>query len=113
MSTQSTPSGGSSPVSPGLQSWGPLMSNFLLLPLRAATLAAIAVVLFLLNAFVEGPHVSRYAELVLVYMGINIILAVSLNIVNGFTGQFSLGHIGFYAVGAYVGAAMADYGHTR
>jgi len=33
--------------------------------------------------------------------GINVILAVSLNVVNGFTGQFSLGHAGFMAVGAY------------
>ncbi len=34
-------------------------------------------------------------------------LAVSLNIVNGFTGQFSIGHAGFMAVGAYAGAAVA------
>jgi branched-chain amino acid transport system permease protein len=33
--------------------------------------------------------------------GINIILAVSLNLINGFTGQFSIGHIGFMAIGAY------------
>ena len=32
------------------------------------------------------------------------ILAVSLNVVNGFTGQFSLGHAGFMAVGAYTAA---------
>ncbi len=38
--------------------------------------------------------------------GINIILAVSLNLVNGHTGQFSLGHAGFMAVGAYAGAAV-------
>jgi branched-chain amino acid transport system permease protein len=34
-------------------------------------------------------------------VGVNIILAVSLNIVNGMTGQFSIGHAGFMAVGAY------------
>ena len=34
-------------------------------------------------------------------IGINIILAVSLNLINGYTGQFSLGHAGFMAVGAY------------
>ena len=33
-------------------------------------------------------------------VGVNIILAVSLNIVNGMTGQFSIGHAGFMAVGA-------------
>src|SRR5881392_601687 len=36
--------------------------------------------------------------------GINIILAVSLNLINGFTGQFSIGHAGFMAIGAYVSA---------
>ena len=38
--------------------------------------------------------------------GINIILAVSLNVVNGFTGQFSIGHAGFMAVGAYTAAKI-------
>ena len=33
---------------------------------------------------------------------INIILAVSLNLITGFTGQFSLGHAGFMSIGAYV-----------
>ena len=35
---------------------------------------------------------------------INIILATSLNLINGFTGQFSIGHAGFMAVGAYASA---------
>jgi branched-chain amino acid transport system permease protein len=34
-------------------------------------------------------------------VGVNVILAVSLNIINGMTGQFSIGHAGFMAVGAY------------
>jgi branched-chain amino acid transport system permease protein len=38
--------------------------------------------------------------------GINVILAVSLNLINGTTGQFSLGHAGFMAVGAYIAAAV-------
>ena len=41
--------------------------------------------------------------------GINIILAVSLNLINGFTGQFSIGHIGFMAVGAYSSTFMTVY----
>ena len=39
-------------------------------------------------------------------IGINIILAVSLNLINGFAGQFSLGHAGFMAVGAYSAAVV-------
>ncbi len=41
--------------------------------------------------------------------GIFIILAVSLNLINGICGQFSLGHAGFWAVGAYSAAAYSVY----
>ena len=43
------------------------------------------------------------------FAGINIILAVSLNLINGFTGQFSIGHAGFMAVGAYSSAYLTVY----
>jgi branched-chain amino acid transport system permease protein len=42
-------------------------------------------------------------------IGINVILAVSLNLINGYTGQFSLGHAGFMAVGAYSSAAITMF----
>ncbi len=45
---------------------------------------------------------NAYMQLVLMYAGINIILSTSLNIVNGYMGEFSVGHAGFMAVGAYV-----------
>jgi branched-chain amino acid transport system permease protein len=45
---------------------------------------------------------SPFATYLLSVVGVNIILAVSLNIVNGMTGQFSIGHAGFMAVGAYL-----------
>ncbi|MBF0569072.1 ABC transporter permease subunit [Candidatus Magnetominusculus dajiuhuensis] len=65
--------------------------------------------LFLLLAlgFITSILVSRYnlidqyLELVAMYVGINIILALSLNLVNGYMGEFSVGHAGFMAVGAY------------
>jgi branched-chain amino acid transport system permease protein len=44
--------------------------------------------------------------IILISVGVNVILAVSLNVVNGFTGQFSLGHAGFMAVGAYTSAKI-------
>src|SRR2546430_1621702 len=47
---------------------------------------------------------------VLVRVGINTILAVSLNLINGFTGLFSIGHAGFMAIGAYTAAAVSVYG---
>jgi branched-chain amino acid transport system permease protein len=43
---------------------------------------------------------------VILGIGISIILATSLNLVNGYTGQFSLGHAGFMAVGAYVSSYL-------
>jgi len=45
---------------------------------------------------------NEYWQLVLLFMGVNIILTVSLNLVNGYMGEFSCGHAGFMAVGAYV-----------
>ncbi len=47
---------------------------------------------------------NRYYLGITIDIAINIILAVSLNLINGHTGQFSLGHAGFMAVGAYAGA---------
>jgi branched-chain amino acid transport system permease protein len=46
---------------------------------------------------------------VLTKIGINVTLAVSLNLINGYTGQFSLGHAGFMAVGAYAAAAITMF----
>jgi branched-chain amino acid transport system permease protein len=45
----------------------------------------------------------------MVHMGIMVILALSLNLINGFTGMFSLGHHGFFAVGAYAAGALLLY----
>jgi branched-chain amino acid transport system permease protein len=67
-------------------------------------LGAIALV-WLFN-FVGGPEMNPYYFRILMFTGINIILAVSLNLVNGFTGQFSMGHAGFMSVGGYVAAYL-------
>lgn len=50
--------------------------------------------------------IGPYPFSIIMFAGINIVLAVSLNLVNGFTGQFSMGHAGFMAVGAYVSGAI-------
>ena len=54
-------------------------------------------------------RIDPYYVDVLMRIGINITLAVSLNLINGHTGQFSLGHAGFMAVGAYTTAAMTMF----
>ncbi len=53
-----------------------------------------------------GPFYTRMA----IDIGIAIIMAVSLNIVNGLTGQFSLGHAGFMALGGYAAGMITYYG---
>jgi branched-chain amino acid transport system permease protein len=60
-------------------------------------------VIWILNLFTVD-YMDPYLFTVLMYAGINIILAVSLNLVNGFTGQFSMGHAGFMSVGGYTAA---------
>lgn len=65
---------------------------------------------FLVSHYVE---LNPYFSIVVITIGINIILAVSLNLVNGYTGQFSLGHAGFMAVGAYISAAITTFGGGR
>jgi len=55
------------------------------------------------------PHfglLDKYVQLVLMYVGINIILAASLNLINGYMGEFSVGHAGFMAVGAYIASIL-------
>ncbi|MDI3297563.1 MAG: branched-chain amino acid ABC transporter permease [Bacillota bacterium] len=75
--------------------------------LRAGNLAvcALLVATFLAGQVaIASGWLNPYYQVQLFSMGINVILAVSLNLINGFTGQFSLGHAGFMAVGAYTAA---------
>jgi len=52
-------------------------------------------------------NASRHLKAMLVPIGINIILAVSLNLIVGFLGELTLGHAGFMSVGAYAGCLFA------
>lgn len=72
-------------------------------------LAALALLLVL--SFVLPARLTNVAFRIVMLSGIAIIMAVSLNLINGFTGQFSIGHAGFQAVGAYGAAALTVYGH--
>ncbi|HWN09367.1 MAG TPA: branched-chain amino acid ABC transporter permease [Pyrinomonadaceae bacterium] len=79
-------------------------------------LAALVIILLLItiNQYMSvdglfGFGVPPYYARLIVLTGINIILAVSLNLITGFTGQFSIGHAGFMAVGAYSSAYLTVY----
>ncbi|MNJ99920.1 High-affinity branched-chain amino acid transport system permease protein LivH [compost metagenome] len=47
---------------------------------------------------------NAYIQLTALFIMVNCLMSMSLNLVNGYTGQFSLGHAGFMAIGAYVSA---------
>lgn len=74
---------------------------------------ALALAGLLAGTFVVSPRLQDVVLRVVMLSGIAIIMAVSLNLINGFTGQFSIGHAGFQAIGAYASAALTVYGHDR
>ncbi|WP_313990684.1 branched-chain amino acid ABC transporter permease [uncultured Selenomonas sp.] len=69
------------------------------------------VIYALVMGLTSAGMLSAFWQLNLIFAGINIILAASLNLINGYTGQFSLGHAGFMAVGAYVGVVLTTNFH--
>jgi branched-chain amino acid transport system permease protein len=83
---------------------------------RARKLAGVAATigaLFALNqAFEYGVgdfQVNPYYARIINLVGINITLAVSLNLINGLAGQFSIGHAGFMAVGGYTATYLTVF----
>jgi branched-chain amino acid transport system permease protein len=75
--------------------------------LEKKSLISIVIVLLIYAAMqlmINTGFISSYLLMNLIIIGINIILAVSLNLIVGFTGQFSLGHAAFLSIGAYVSA---------
>lgn len=68
----------------------------------------LAALFTLVQYFITSGLLNQYYQINLTSMCINIILAVSLNLINGFTGQLSLGHAGFMAVGAYASVIMTE-----
>jgi len=73
---------------------------------KNAVLSIVAVALFAALVGVADIALGRFAVRILNLSAIYIVLALSLNLLNGFTGLFSLGHAGFMAVGAYVSALL-------
>src|SRR2546423_5149851 len=69
-----------------------------------------ALVILVALDLVLPKALNPYFFQVMMLCGINVMLAVSLNLINGFTGQFSIGHAGFMAIGAY-GSAMLPLPH--
>src|SRR5262250_1621764 len=73
--------------------------------LRNLIIALVVIgVLYGLDFVFQAGLINPYYSRIIMLCGISITLAVSLNLINGFTGQFSIGHAGFMAVGAYSSA---------
>jgi len=66
-----------------------------------ATLASSALAVALMQAMLDA-----YLLTLACFVGLNVMLAVSLNLTNGYTGLFSLGHPGFMTVGGYISALL-------
>ena len=73
-------------------------------------LALIAVIIYVvIFSLAQFGVLSRHTQSLLVPIGVNIILAVSLNLTVGFLGELTLGHAGFMSVGAYAGCLFTIY----
>jgi branched-chain amino acid transport system permease protein len=69
-------------------------------------LLSLTLTYIVIQALIFAGIIDSYLEATLATICINIILAISLNLVTGFTGQFSLGHAGFMSIGAYTCAII-------
>lgn len=75
---------------------------------KLITWVALIICAYLLFSFlISSGILNRYYSRILVSCCISVILAVSLNLITGFTGQLSLGHSGFMAIGAYTSAYLS------
>jgi branched-chain amino acid transport system permease protein len=75
-------------------------------PQRILAVATLAVVLGAFS-FTAPLMMNDYFVRIITVMCINAILVISMGLANGFTGVFSLGHMGFVAIGAYVSGVLA------
>jgi len=68
------------------------------------------IIMVLVYLIIQGLNwagiINSYILQIIMLAGINVIMTISLNVVNGFTGQFSIGHAGFMAVGGYASAVI-------
>jgi branched-chain amino acid transport system permease protein len=78
----------------------------------AVTLAALAALNYIFEYGFGDFYINPYYARIINLIGINITLAVSLNLINGMAGQFSIGHAGFMAVGGYTATYLTVY-HGR
>src|SRR5260221_14164462 len=79
----------------------------------AITLAALVGLNYVFEYGFGDFQINPYYARIINLIGINITLAVSLNLINGLAGQFSIGHAGFMAVGGYTATYLTVYHGSR
>ena len=78
------------------------------------SLTLLAFLFFILVVALSWAGVlSSYTQLVLMFVGVNIMMSSSLNLINGYMGEFSCGHAGFMAVGAYITSLLTVWFFTK
>ncbi len=92
---------------------GTFKPNAIVAVLRSAYPILVGLVIALLLQAMLAPMLGPFYAKLLLDIGIAIVLAASLNIVNGFAGQFSIGHAGFMMVGGYAAALITYYGSIK
>ncbi len=79
---------------------------------RDLTMLIIGLAIFgVIQGMISGGMIGAFWQLNIILICVNVIMAVSLNLINGYTGQFSIGHAGFMAVGSYVGVVATTNFH--
>jgi branched-chain amino acid transport system permease protein len=68
---------------------------------------ALLALLMTVMVLAQYEVIDLYIQTIILFIGINIIISSSLNLVNGHMGEFSCGHAGFIAVGAYVSSVLS------
>ena len=79
---------------------------------RAGLVAIVVLALVALDLAWESILPDGAARQLALLVACNVVVAVSLNVTNGLAGQFSIGHAGFLAIGAYAGAVVASNLHA-
>ena len=80
---------------------------------KSAWPIAVGFVFAYLMQMVVATAIGDFYGKLMLDVGIAILCGVALNIVNGYAGQFSIGHAGFMAVGGYVAAGIVYYGSIK
>ncbi|MFS4459450.1 branched-chain amino acid ABC transporter permease [Bdellovibrio sp. HCB2-146] len=79
--------------------------------MRAFKNPVLALIALALLGLVFDFGFNAYIQLMALFVAVNCLMSMSLNLVNGYTGQFSLGHAGFMALGAYFTAFASNRLH--